>query len=93
MEPPGDRSESVSFHLNVALAGDLFWFVKTQLFDSFNLDNMRIVNRDLHCPQLQRTNLLAHQLQPSRQIFRRLILVLLHFNSRDIVHLNDSIIQ
>ncbi len=92
-EPPGDRSESVIIRLDVISAGALFWCVKAQLFDSFDLDNMRIANRDLHRPKPQRTNLLAHQLQPSRQILRHLVLRPFHFISCDNVHLNDAMIQ
>ena len=51
------------------------------------------MDRNLHRPELQGTNVLAHQLQPSWEFIRCLALRPFHFISHDIVHLNVLIIQ
>ena len=39
-------------------------------FDAFDLHDHRIVNSDLHRPELQRFDLRPHDLQPLRKAFR-----------------------
>jgi len=51
------------------------------------------MDRDLHRPEFEGTDVLAHQVEPGREFFRGLALGPFRIIFHDIVHLNDTMIQ
>jgi hypothetical protein len=82
--------QSPSITIYSFLTDALLWFVKAQLFNSFDLHHPRIMNRDLHRPELQRADMLPHQLQPGRQRILQLPLGVPTIIFRNNAHSNAS---